>query len=41
MEVLCGERVSVTNMEVRIGKEIYKYLGQPMIPKEQLHTFDR
>lgn len=41
MQILCGERVSVTNMKVRQGEEIYKYLGQPIMPKERLHTFDR
>ena len=41
MEILCGERISVTNIEVRQGEEIYKYLGQPMIPKERLNSFDR
>lgn len=41
MEILCGERVSVTNMKVRQGEEIYKYLGQPIMLKERLHTFDR
>ena len=41
MEILCGERVSVTNMKVRQGEEIYKYLGQPIMLKERLHAFDR
>lgn len=41
LEILCGERISVTNIEVWIGKEMYKYLGLPMIPKERLNTFDR
>lgn len=40
-EILCGERITVTNVEVRQGKENYKYLGQPMIPKERLKTFGR
>ena len=41
LEILCGERISATNIEVWIGKEMYKYLGLPMIPKERLNTFDR
>lgn len=41
LEMLCGERISTTRIQVRQGKEIYKYLGQPMIPKERLNTFDR
>lgn len=39
MEILCGERVSVTNMKVRQEEEIYKYLGQPIMPKERLHHY--
>lgn len=41
LEILCGERISVTNIEAWIGKETYKYLGRPMIPKERLNAFDR
>lgn len=41
LEILCGERISVTNIEVRQGEEIYKYLGHPMIPKERLNSFER
>lgn len=41
MEILCGERISVTNIEVRQEEEIYKYLGLPMIPKERLNIFER
>ncbi len=41
LEILCGERISVTNVEVRQGKETYKYLGQPMVIKERLNSFDR
>lgn len=39
LEILCGERIAVTNIEVQQGKENYMYLGQPIIPKEQLNTF--
>lgn len=41
LEILCGERISVTNIEVRQGEEIYKYFGKPMIPKERLNSFVR
>lgn len=41
LEILCGERISVTNVEVRQRKETYKYLGQPMVIKERLNSFDR
>lgn len=41
LEILCGERISTTSIQVRQREEIYKYLGEPMIPKERLNTFDR
>lgn len=41
LEILCGERISATSIQVRQGEQIYKYLGEPMVPKERLNTFGR
>ena len=41
LEILCGERISTTRIQVRQKEEIYKYLGEPMLLKERLNTFDK
>lgn len=41
LEVLCGELITILNIKVRQGKEIYEYLGAPWKTKELLNAFQR
>ena len=39
LEILCGERIAVTEIEVSQDEMNYIYLGRPMMPKASLNAF--